>query len=131
MELYWKAAAAALLAVILGSAVGKQEKDISMLLAVAVCGMVGSVVISYLEPVLDFLWELEDLGRLESGVLGILLKALGIGLVTHIAAWICADVGNGSLGAMLQMLGSVAILYLSIPIFRGFLTLIQEILGAL
>lgn len=129
MDGFWKAAAAVLIAVVLGLAVGKQEKDISVLLTMAVCCMVAVTAISYLEPVLDLLWELESTAELQNGVLGILLKAAGIALVAEIAGMICSDAGNGSLGKTLQMLGSAAILYLSIPIFQTFLTLIREILG--
>lgn len=129
MELFWKAAAAVLIAVVLGLALGKQEKDISVLLTMAVCCMCGMIMISYLEPLLDFLRELEALGDLQGDILGILLKAVGIGLVAEIAGMVCTDAGNGSLGKTLQMLGSAVILYLSIPIFNAFLKLIQEILG--
>lgn len=131
MELFWKAAAAALIAVVLGLALGKQGKDFSILLIVAVCAMTAVIVLTYLEPMLDFLRELESLGDLQGDMLGILLKAVGIGLVAEIAGMICSDAGNASLGKTLQMLGSAAILYLSIPIFNAFLKLIQEILGEL
>lgn len=131
MDMFWKAAAAVLLALVLSLSLGKQEKDISVLLTLAVCCMVAMTAISYLEPVLDFLRELEALGDLQEDMLGILLKAVGIGLVAEIAGMVCSDAGNGSLGKQLQMLGSAAILYLSIPIFNALLTLIQEILGEL
>lgn len=131
MDMFWKAAAAVLLALVLGLALGKQEKDIGVLLTLAVCCMVAMTALSYLEPVLDFLRELEALGDLQEDMLGILLKAVGIGLVSEIAGMVCTDAGNGSLGKQLQLLGSAAILYLSIPIFNALLTLIQEILGAL
>ena len=84
MSLFWKAAAAVLLAVVLGLSLGKQ-KDIGVLLTMAVCCMVAMIAISYLEPVLDFLRELETLGDLQGDMLGILLKAVGIGLVSEIA----------------------------------------------
>ena len=126
MSLFWKAAAAVLLAVVLGLSLGKQ-KDIGVLLTMAVCCMVAMIAISYLEPVLDFLRELETLGDM----LGILLKAVGIGLVSEIAGLVCTDAGNGSLGKMLQMLGSAVILYLSLPIFTAMLELIREILREL
>ncbi len=129
MELYWKTAAAVLLTVILVLAVGRQEKDMGTVLSMAVCAMAGTVVISYLEPVMDLLWKLEDMGGLGGGMLGILLKAVGIALVTQMARKICTDAGNGSLGAMLELLGSAVILYLSIPLFDSFLTLLREILG--
>lgn len=129
MEGFWKATAAILLTVILIVAVGKQEKDISVLLGMAVCCLAGVIAISYLEPVVDLMWELGQLGEISGSTLGILMKAVGIALVSEIAEMLCSDSGSASLGKMLQMLGSAAILYLSIPIFRGLLTLIQEILG--
>ena len=131
MDTCWKAAAAVLLAVILVPAVAKTEKDISVLLTMAVCCLVAAAAFSYLEPVLDLLWELKALGDLSGEMLGILMKAVGIGLVAEIAGMICADAGNGSLGKTLQILASAAILYLSIPLFQAFLTLVQEILGQL
>lgn len=120
-----------LIAVVLGLAVGKREKDISVLLTMAVCCMTAMIAVSYLEPVLDFLWELESVGNTQKGFLGILLKAVGIALIAEVAGMICSDAGNGSLGKTLQMLGSVVILYLSIPIYNALLTLIREILGEL
>lgn len=131
MSDFWKTAAAVLLAVILGLTVGKQEKDLSILLTMAVCCMVAAIAVSYLEPVLDLLRELESIGELQGGLLGILLKAVGIALVAELAGMICSDAGNGSLGKTLQMLGSAVILYLSIPIFDALLTLIRDILGEL
>lgn len=131
MGMFWKAAGAVLIAVVLGLALGKQEKDFSMLLTLTVCCMVMVIAVTYLEPVLDFLRELEALGDLQGDILGILLKAVGIGLVAEIAGMVCADAGNGTLGKQLQLLGSAAILYLSIPIFSALLSLIQEILGEL
>ncbi len=129
MGSFWKATAAILLTVIFILALGKQEKDISALLGMAACCLVGVIVISYLEPVVDLLWELGELGEISGSTLGILMKAVGIALVSEIAGMLCSDSGSASLGKMLQMLGSAAILYLSIPIFRALLTLIQEILG--
>lgn len=131
MDTFWKAAAAVLLVVVLVPTVAKTEKDISMLLTMAVCCLVAAAAFSYLEPVLDLLWELKTLGDLSGEMLGILMKAVGIGLVAEIAGMICADAGNGSLGKTLQILASAAILYLSIPLFQAFLTLVQEILGQL
>lgn len=131
MEAFWKATVVILIAVILGIAVGKQEKDISVLLTMTACCIVVTIMASYLAPVLDLLWELDAIGEMQSGMLGILLKAVGIALVAELAGMICSDAGNASLGKTLQMLSSAVIMYLSIPIFQSLLTLIQEILGEL
>lgn len=131
MDLFWKAAAAVLLTAVLTLALKKQEKDIALLLTIAVCAMVAAAAVSYLEPVLSFLGQLEELGDLQGDMLGILLKAVGIGMIAEIAGLICADSGNGSLGKMLQMMGSVVILWLSLPIFSALMDMIQQILGEL
>ncbi len=129
MGIFWKAAAAALISVIIGLALSKQEKDISAVLTMAVCAMVVIAAFVYLEPVLDFLRELETVGDLQGDMMGTLLKALGIGLVAEIAGMVCSDAGNSSLGKTLHLLGCAAILYLSLPIFRTLLELIRQILG--
>ena len=128
MAIFWKAAAAALITVILGLALGKQEKDIGAILSMAVCCMVTVSTLIYLEPVLDFLRELESVGDLQGDFLGILLKILGIGLVAEIASAVCNDAGNGSLGKTIHMLGSAVILYLSLPVFRGLIDMLSRIL---
>lgn len=131
MGYFWKATAAVLVALVLGLALEKQGKDFSVLLTMAACCMAALTAFTYLEPVLDFLWELEAMADLQGDMLGILLKAVGIGLVAELAAVVCADGGNASLGKQLQMLGSAVILYLSLPVFRSLLSLIQDILGEL
>ena len=128
MAIFWKAAAAALITVILSLALGKQEKDIGAILSMAVCCMVMVSALIYLEPVLDFLRELEGLGDLQEDFLGILLKALGIGLVAEIASGVCSDAGNGSLGKTIHTLGSAVILYLSLPVFRSLMDMLSRIL---
>lgn len=131
MDNFWKAASLVLVTVILGLAIGKTEKDFSVLLTMTACCIVALFAVSYIKPVLDLLWELNSAGELENEFLGILLKAVGITLVAEIAGSICSDAGNSSLGNMLQLLGSATILYLSIPVFHAFLTLIQDVLSEL
>lgn len=131
MEEFWKAAALVLLSVILGLAVGKREKDIAALLSIAACCMVAVVLLSYIRPVLDLVWELEAIANLQDGFLSIVLKAVGITFIAELAGMICKDAGNETLGKTVQMLGSAAIVSFSIPIVRAFLSMIQEILGQL
>ena len=80
MELFLQVLAGVLLTVVLGIALGKQNKDMSMVLTLAVCCMVLAAAISYLRPVIEFVQQLEVLGGLDSEMLQIMLKAVGIGL---------------------------------------------------
>lgn len=129
MGLFWKAAAGILVAVVLCMTLGKQQGDLALVLTMAACCMTAIAALSFLEPVLSFLYRLEALGDLQSGVLGILLKILGVGLVSELAAMICQDGGNSALGRGMQLLGSAVILHLSLPVFELLLELMQRILG--
>lgn len=129
MELFLQAAAAVLLAAVLSLTLGKLGKDVGVLLTMAVCAMVMILGISYLQPVIDFLRQLEALGNLNGDMVAILFKVVGIALLSEIAGMVCADSGNASLGKALHTLATAVILWLSIPIFNALLDLIQEILG--
>ena len=131
MTLFVQCSAGALVAAILGLALEKQGKDMALLLTVGVSVMILAVAISYLAPVMAFLEELRVLGNFSSEMVSALLKILGMGILTEAAAMVCADAGNSSLAKALQLLGSMVILWLSIPIFSALMDLVREILGGL
>ena len=129
MALYLKCAGAALVGVVLVLTLGR--KEMGLVLSAAVCAMIALAAAQYLEPVLDLLRRLEELGGLDGGMIAILLKCVGIGLITEIAGMVCTDSGNASLAKALQLLGTAVVLWMAVPLFDGLLTLIQEILEGL
>lgn len=118
-----------LLAVILVLALGKQGKEAGLLLTLAVCCMLGVLALSYLEPVVALIRQLQDMADLDTQMLQILLKAVGIGIIGEIASLICSDAGNAALGKALQLLSAAVILWLSIPLVNALLELLEKILG--
>lgn len=131
MESFWKGAGAVVLAVILGLALGKQEKHNAILLTTAVCVMVAGIAIAYLSPVVDLLRRIGDMAQLDQQMLGVVLKTVGIGMIGELACMICRDSGNGALERTLQLLTTGAIFYLALPLLQQLLDLLQEILGGL
>uniref|UniRef100_UPI004028F5C7 stage III sporulation AC/AD family protein n=1 Tax=Faecousia sp. TaxID=2952921 RepID=UPI004028F5C7 len=129
MELYFKGAAGILLAAVLGLALQKQEKDLSAVLTAAVIAMAAVLMLRLLEPVMELLRQLEQVGNLRSDALELLLKAAGIGLTAEVAGLVCADAGNAALAKMLRLLGTAAILCLSVPMFTALLECITEMVG--
>lgn len=129
MEQYLQAAALVLLAVILSLVVGKQSRDMSLLLSLAVCAGVCITAACFLQPVMDFLQEIKQLGNLDSTFLSILLKAAGIGFLSELAVLICNDAGEGAMGKALQLLSNAAILFISLPLLRQLLDILEEVLG--
>ena len=122
---------AVLLAIILVLALKSYCKEIGTILAITVCCLTGITTLRYLQPVLEFLKKLEDLGGLDEVMVEILLKSTGIGIITEIANLVCKDAGNESMGKSMQLLGTAVILYLSLPLFQTLIELLQKILGEL
>ncbi len=117
-----------ILAVILCSAVGRTEKNIAVILSVAVCCMVAVTVVRYLSESVEFLWELYNTSMQSNLFLETLLKITGVAILSEVISLLCADSGNTSLGKIMQHLGNSMILVLSIPIFETFFSMVQEIL---
>lgn len=131
MEEFGRYAALVLLAVILSLVLGKQAKDMSVLLSLGVCVLVCIGAVGFLQPVAQLLVRIRRLGNLDSETVAILLKAAGIGLISELAGLICSDAGEGAMGKALQILSSAAILWLSIPLFGQLLTMIEEVLAGI
>lgn len=129
MTAFLQTVAGIFVAVILGLALSKQGKDITLLLCICACCMVLTVAGMYLEPVMELITRLQELSGLDTGFLSVLMKAVGIGLIAEVASLICADSGNGALGKTVQILASAAVLWLSVPLINALMDLIQKIVG--
>lgn len=131
MDLFFRAAAGVLIITVLSLSFSGKGQEFTIALTIVGCCVVTGLCIGFLEPVLDLICQIQALGKLNSEMLQILFKVVGIGLVSEIAGMVCRDGGNSSLGKALQMMGTAVILWLSIPVFQALLELVQEILGDL
>lgn len=129
MEAFWKAVAVMILTVIFGVTLGKTEKDIAVVLTVVACCAILMAAMQYLSDVVVFLWELGNSSDHRNPFLGTLLKISGVALITEVTGMISIDAGNNSLGKAVQILGNAVILFLSLPMFQSFVSILQEILG--
>lgn len=126
MNLYLKIIGAALVTLFLGLATGR---DFSLLLSIAVCVMAAALVMELLEPVFALIADLKSAADLPQELGKILMKVVGVGLLSEIAAMLCTDGGNSSLAKMLKLASTAVILYLSVPLLRSVLSVLQELLG--
>ena len=131
MELFFKVAATAVAAALICLILGSQSKDYSLLLSVFACCLILLAAASFLKPVLSFFRKLQELGSLDSSVLSLLGKTVGITVIGELSSVICTEAGNSSLGKLLQFITGLVILWLSLPVFTRLMELIQKILGEL
>ena len=129
MERFLQGTAGILAAVILWIILSKQSKEYALIVSIGACCLVLILIFRFLEPVVDLLNQLQSIGSLQPEWLSIMLKAVGIGLVVEMGSLICTDAGNASLAKVLQILGTVVVLWLSIPVMYSLLDLLKDILG--
>ena len=99
--------------------------------ALLVCVLILMASVSYLQPVLKLLRSLHKEANLNGELLTIILKAVGIGLIGEVAALICADGGNAALARGVEIATAAVLLWLSLPMIKQLLELIQQITGNL
>ena len=128
MAEYLRWAAVVLIGLILALVLGKQSKEMGLLLTLAVCVLVSIAALGFLEPVAALLRELDRLGQLDGQALSILIKCAGIGILSELAGLLCADAGEGAMGKALSLLSNAAMLWLSLPLIEQLLNMIGEVL---
>ncbi len=128
MDIYVRTVAGVIISIVLLLALGQKGKELGAVLVLAACVMTAAVAMAFLKPVLSFFNKLQALIGLDRNLLSILLKATGTGLIGEIAAMICTDCGQASLGKVVQILTTSVILWISMPLFTQILNLVEEIL---
>lgn len=129
MDIYLKAVCGVLVCTIICLILAKQSKDFSILLILCACALVITAAVSYLKPVFELVDRLAMLGQVNTQMLTILLKAVGIAILSEITCLVCTDAGTGSMGKALQILASAVILWLAIPLFNQLIDLVETILS--
>ena len=130
MDIFLKSVSLVLIAVILGLLLSG-NKHFSLMLTMGVCAMVGISAVNYLKPVISLLGQIQEMGGWNKEFFTILLKTVGLGMLTEITVLICTDSGNAALGKMIQLVSNAVILWIAMPLFTGLMELIKEIIGGL
>lgn len=129
MDLYLKITAGILIASILCLAVPSHIKELSLMLTLFVCAGALIAGVEFFRPVITFAQKLISIGNLNQEYLQILCKIIGIGLISQICGLVCSDAGNQSMAKALQIITTVVILCICVPLLEELLSLIVSILG--
>ena len=70
--------------------------------------------------------SLFDSGKISSEYVSVLIRVLGISVVTQLLSDMCRDSGNTSAAARLEFSGKVLITAASLPVIKGFTAFVAE-----
>ena len=131
MDILLKGSAFALTVIVLYQMLSGRNKEIGTLLVVVGSSVILVMSIMYMSPIFQFFEMLQTTGNLNHELLSILFKSVAIGFLTEISVLVCNDIGNTSVGKTLQILSTVLILRLALPLLNSLLDLISGIMGEL
>lgn len=121
-----KAAATALAGAILSLLLKKTAPELGFALNIAICLLAAGLGVEVLEG----LTELLDLAREQTGlspaVVSPVLKCVGIGVVTRLAADMCKDAGQGAIASAVELCGTACALTAALPLVRTLLEMIGD-----
>ena len=129
MDTVFRCSGAAMVAVVLILTLRRQSGEMALILSVLTCCILLLAGLRLLQPVLDFLRRLQQIGNLDSQMTAILLKSVALALLGEITALVCKDSGNEALGKAMGIVCTAAVLYLSLPILDALLTMLEGILN--
>jgi stage III sporulation protein AD len=129
MEEAIRYAALALAAALAGLLIKRHEPGLALLVALAASLVLLTGLWQVLSVLITFVKEIsKKLAGLEEAVI-VLLRVLGIILITKIGSSLCKDAGENALSLQLELVGNALALIATIPLFNGLLALAGSFLG--
>lgn len=109
-------------------AIKADRPELSFIIMIA-AGVIGfSLLLTQVREVVVFASDIAAKSGISGGVYTALLKMIGIGYLTEIAAETVADFGSQSLSSKITLAGKLCIFILGIPIFKTLLGVVSELL---
>lgn len=105
----------------------KSEYALYISLAAAVLILVFSV--DRLAVVMETIRKIEEYIQIDSAMIKILIKMIGITYVAEFATGICRDAGFGTLGNQIEMFAKLSLMAVSVPILLALLETVEGLFG--
>ena len=127
MTVLMKAAALGLTGALAGLLLKKNAPEMGLALSMAVC-LLAAVLAAELYGQIG---ELVDLAREQTGlspaIVSPVLKCVGIGIVTRLAADLCKDAGQGAVASAVELGGAACAVTAALPLMRSLLLMIEQL----
>lgn len=105
----------------------KSEYALYISLAAAILILVFSV--NRLTIVMETIQKIEEYIHIDSAMIKILIKMIGITYVAEFATGICKDAGFGTLGSQIEMFAKLSIMAVSVPVLLALIETVEGLMG--
>ncbi|MCL2829053.1 MAG: stage III sporulation AC/AD family protein [Oscillospiraceae bacterium] len=127
MELVIRAVLLGLVGSVICLVIRRESPEMSLILALTVAVLVVVLAVDVLETVLAFAETLRAAAGLSPAVVRPVLGTVGIGILTRLATDICKDAGQSAIASAVELMGTVAAIYIALPLMQT----VFEMIGGL
>jgi len=95
-------------------------------IAAAICIIASSIISA--SPILEFIEQINEVDGFDR-LYSVMLKGLGIAILSETASDICKDCGESSLASKVEMAAKITMIILSIPLLNSILGMSKEMMA--
>jgi stage III sporulation protein AD len=126
MAILIKIAAVAVVGSVLGLVIKKNSPEMALMLTISLALVALYLAFDTIKSVTDFIASLADAAQISPAVLTVVLKAVGISVVTKLSSDVCRDAGQTSVASGIELAGAFAALYIALPLFKTVMDMIKS-----
>lgn len=105
------------------------KNDIALPISVCITLALSIASLALIEPINAYIKEVSEFSD-NGEYVKVMMKSLGIALVSSSSADVCRDCGEGAIASKVELIGKCAILLCALPLIKNLLTLAREIMYA-
>ena len=125
MEIVIRAAAAAVIGSILALLLRKYTPELSLTVTILAGVIIVWLAAAVASRISDLLREIAEKGGIDAVYLS---PVLGIAYLTDFSAQVCRDAQQGSIASAVELCGTLCALYISLPLIRSLLAIVEQLL---
>ena len=126
MTILLKAAVTGIAGAVIALLLKRSAPELGLTLSVAVSVLCALLALELVSGLGDILALVREESGLSPAVTGPVLKCVGVGIVTRIAADICKDAGQSAAGSAVELCGAACALVTALPLIRSLLETVRE-----
>lgn len=115
-------------AVIIALTLKPKNAEIAVMLGLCVSVVIMFALFSNIAQITDKISEITAASGIGTGYIAILLKVIGICLVTEFTANVCRDSGSTSLAGTVTLTGKILVTIAALPLYSDILNVVLELI---
>lgn len=119
----------ALIAAVLSLVLKQYKPEYSLFISIVTGVMIFLAVVAVIQPIIDYISQLISDAGLSGVYAEVLLKALAVCYLTQLACDCCKDAGESAIAGKLQLAGRVAIIIISMPMFKSITDIVTGLIN--